>query len=670
MRKVIVLFVTFFFLICVVLSYFYWPSIQYRWQRWTVTKEEQQQQIQKTKDLLNHDKPDEALVIIQKYADSIENHSEIGKEWLELLIRASSATFNIPQLITLYEYYPKAFDANEKASQLVANAYIASGRPRDYQTIRESWKGRETKQETWFVLDADKLLQEGKSKEAIDLLKSRSFPGKADTPRLIHLALLSILENPKDAWDYLTQAYNKDPENPEIVSYRAKFLETLGKNSQALYEYLAAVHLDSKNVYLKDQLAEFYLRQKQYPYALEVWKETLQSSDTGADFIWTKALFWSKVVMPLHLDWRSIKRLPGKLDPYIDYLESLKPQEFWNQKSFEKLTNFQQYLNTQQSTYWLRIFQYLKEGKEKEAYALVRFNPFAAFSWSSHLERALKRILLYKETGKLTAEEEKTLKEPIKSEIVFLPEGEPYFFEQLEILAHTSPKEESKIPEDLKALLKSPEAFSAALLSAGWDEAALSLSSMEAYPPTFPDWVAFNMTQAIKRNRGNEAALKYASLQKPSPALSMLISELLIASHKYEPALERLKQLYKDPSEIGKRSAWLMSLIYIDLGEYKEAENTISSQPLFEKEMTGQETLARIALLQGKVDQAEKIYLSIEDRSPEAKSYLARKAFAAKDWKKARELTEDLLREYPTNTLLQENYKKIMDEQNKSTQQK
>ena len=105
----------------------------------------------------------------------------------------------------------------------------------------------------------------------------------------------------------------KDPQNPEILSYRAKLLETVGKNSLALAEYVSAIQTDPKNPFLKDQLAEFYMRQRQYPYALEVWKESL--TPPSLDLIWLKAVFWNKIVMQLKFDLNSIKMPQGKLEP-------------------------------------------------------------------------------------------------------------------------------------------------------------------------------------------------------------------------------------------------------------------------------------------------------------------------------------------------------------------
>jgi thioredoxin-like negative regulator of GroEL len=664
MRKMFFLTLAFVIAIGLVLSYFYWPSIQHLWKKWTYNREEETQEIEKTKQLLNQNKPEEAFEIIKLHSDNINANTDTGKQWLDLLILASEATFNIPELMQLYEYYPKEFDRHEKASIMVANAYVSSGRTRDYQEIRNNWKGRETKPETWFVLDADKLLEEGKRKEAQDLLKSRTYPGPADIPRLVRLALLNALENPKESWDYLTQAYTKDPHNQEVLSYRGKLLETYGQNSQALLEYLAALQTDPKNLFLKDQLAEYYLRQKQYTNAMGLWQESLK--EPSLDYIWIKTYFWNKMVLPLQFDWKGAKHPNGKLSPYLDYLLSLPRGQFWNASEFDNIPDHDKYLTTQQSTFWLRLLQYLKEGREKEAYTLLQYNPFSFASWNPMLEQSLKRILLYRKTGGFTEEPQKMKMEDLKKEAktasVSVNVNTPFFFAQLEYFAKNPPSETNKLPSSLVELLKGPEVFSAAFLAAGWDEAALALNKMPVIPKGYPEWVPFELTQAMRRNRTIEEALKYASEQNPNPAISMLVGEILITLKNPNEALNHLNKIYKEPSDIGKRSAWLMSLIYVDQGELQKAEEIIHSQPLLENDVSGKETLARIALIEKKTDVADKIYQSIVTQSPEAKSYLARKAYLDKDLNKAKQLTEELLREYPTNALLQENYKKITEE--------
>jgi thioredoxin-like negative regulator of GroEL len=620
--------------------------------------------LQKAKDLLYNGKPDEALSIIHRHTGEIEKQTEVGQQWMALLIKANVETLNKQQLLLLWEHSPQAFKDNEVASLMVADGLIAGARGKDYQKLREPWKGHETKPEAWFVLDADELLLDGKRKEAIDFLNSHSFQGKADTDRLIRLALLNVLEQPKIAWDYLTLAYTKDPENPDIRSFRAKILETVGKNNLALSEYVAAVQVAPNNIYLKDQLAEFYLRHKQYQSALQVWTENLNAP--SIDFIWLKALFWNKMITPVKYDWQAAKIPDGQLKPLVEYILHLPQGQFWDKAAFEKISNGSQYTKTQQATFWLRLLSALKNQNDKEALNLLQYNPFAPVSWDPQLETALRRILQYRVHGSFdTASVSNPLEAHPNDDTQSQAEkNTPPFFAQLQELAtSTQPGQSLRIPEDLQSVLTSPEAFTAAFLAAGWAEAAIELHNATVFPSTFPDWVALDYVKALRQNSGNADALDFAHAQKQTPEMVLLIGELDIASNNTDAALTDLAELAKTDTDIGAKAAWMISLIYIDKTKYDEAKEVILNQPRLSKEVLGQETLARIALLEGDVEEADSMYSAIVKDSSEAKSYLARKAFQNKNWKKAKELTEDLLKQYTNNALLRENLKKIEEQQ-------
>ena len=666
MRKIILLFLAITLVVGLGGTYFYWPKIVRKYKKATQTPESTAKDIERTRELLNNSKPEEALEIIKEYSGSIDNHTENGKQWLDLLIRASEATLNFSQLVVLYEYYPQSFDSHEKASMIVGEIFINTSKFKEYQTLRDNWKGRETKPETWFVLDGDKLFLEGKRKEAIDFLNSKTFPGKADTARLVRLALMYSYEEPNKAWDYLNQAYQKDPENPEIRSYRAKLLETYGKNNLALIEYLAAIQTDPKNVYLRDQLAEFYLRQKQYPQALMVWLESLKPP--SLDAIWVKTFFWSRMVIPVNIDWHAEKIPEGKYAPLAIYLVGLKPDQYWNEKAFDQLADGNTYLKTVQVTFWLRLVDALQRDDERAAAELLQYNPFQTVSWNAELETALTRILNYRKTGKFASD---AADHAVTFEDAKSPTQAPtdkkfshIFFSQLDQLANQ--KGTPEVPQDLQDLLKGKEAFAAAFLAAGWNEAALALHQMAVLPNDYPDWVSVLITQAYRLNKSNELALKFALAQKETPALSLIIGELMISNKDLDAALEKLTPLTKVEGEVGYTASWLVGLIYIDKGQYDQAKSTINAQTTLSKDVLGKEMLARISLLEGNTAAAEGIYNSISTTSSEAKSYLAKKAFEQKDWKKARELTEELLRDYPTNPLLQQNLTKIIEEQGKT----
>ena len=620
--------------------------------------------FQDAEELFQMGHPVEALEIIHRHEDDLEYHSENGQKWVDLFIDVSTATRNSHQLVFLYEVFPEAFENNERAALFVADDLIKTKRLRDYEVLREQWNGREEVAQEWLGLDADRLLLSNQRREAIYLLKSNSFPGTQDTGRLIRLALLYVLDDPKLAWDYLTEAHNKDPKNADIHSYRARLLESIGKKSLALSEFIAAAQTSPNNLFLKDQLADFYLRNNQYKQAMEIWLDTLNKPTL--DNIWVKVIFWNRLITPLSFDWSSTNPPNGKIKPYIEYLQNLKPGQYWDDSSFAKIPNSQKFLTSQQSTFWLRLLQNLKDGREKDALEILQFNPYSNSSWNPSLELAIKRVLAYRSTGSLNLE---SLRNPLdmypNPTSTNENKDDNIFFNKLTELG--SPVQRGQkitpIPAEIHDLLTSKEAFSAIFLAAGWYEAALQLHSMPVLPSQFPEWVSVGLTRALRTNRGNEEALTFATKQKTSQNLSLLIGELLAATKHTDSALEQLKKLSMEQSEIGARATWLISLIYIERGQYQEAKQAIRAQPLFANDTLGKETMARIAMLEGNDPLAAQLYSEIISKSSEAKSFLARKAFADKEWTKARDLTEVLLREYPDNVLLRENLKKIIDEQ-------
>ena len=116
----------------------------------------------------------------------------------------------------------------------------------------------------------------------------------------------------------------------------------------------------------------------------------------------------------------------------------------------------------------------MKNGKEKEAYDLLQYNPFQTVSWNPKLEEALKSILLYRKTGAFIDEKKQYLLEVSPQEVakeakikpVTVPKDEPKFFAELEFLKQ-NPQEKEHLPADFKELLTGPDAFAAAFLSAG-----------------------------------------------------------------------------------------------------------------------------------------------------------------------------------------------------------
>ena len=662
MRKVVAFLGILIATLVVLLGINYIPIIREKARDQQRKQEIEAQEFANAQELMDLGKPEEALAIIHAYKDEIEQLSQTGVQWMQLFILASEQTKDVPQLILLFEFFPEIFKENETASLLVANAYITTNQLKDYKKIRSLWADREIKIAAWFILDVDQLLLEGRRTEAIELLKSRNFKDKADVSRLVRLALLYANEDPKIAWKYLGEAHSKDTQSPDIRSYRAKLLESVGKNTLAHQEYQAASRLQPENLFLKEQLAEFYLRKRQYPLAVQTWKDSLKPP--SLDTLWVKALFWNRVAIPITFDWERTAIPQGKLERLITYLINLEPGEFWSSEKFERVANGKFFLKSQQETFWLRLLQAFKQGNEKEAFSLLKYNPFHPIVWNSELELALKRVLSYRKTGFFKVDEApvpKLIHESLQ------PDELPLFFKQLEELANLPENEilKNKIPDDLHELLMSKEVFAIAFLVAGWTEAGLQLHSLAIIPSQFPDWVAPVVTQALRQNRTVVQTLEFASFQKATPELTLLEAEIMIAGGDTNAALEKFNKLTKLDSEIGYRAAWLASLLYIERKDYEGARLAVYTQPRLINDLLGQETLARIAHLEGNGELADKLYAAIEKNSSEARSYLAKRAFAEKNWNKAKELTEQLIKDYPDNSMLKDNLQKIMMEQRK-----
>jgi hypothetical protein len=283
----------------------------------------------------------------------------------------------------------------------------------------------------------------------------------------------------------------------------------------------------------------------------------------------------------------------------------------------------------------------LQAGKEEDAMKLLEFNRFRSKSWQLDLESAMLRVLTYRKTGEL--------KLPLGVNIALstaLPKTRHQLFEQLD--AFTKDPKQS-MPPDLAKLLHGKNAFAAIFLASGWAEAALALPHEDPVPDGLPEWLAYGLTQATRFNRGNPAALEFASHQRSTPPLELLTGEILLGDGKFDEGLRKLGPLASTDSEVGMHAAIRLSEAHLRLRQYDQARVAVEALPRLRNSVEGKQLLAHVALAQGKTDEATTIYTAIESESDEAKSFLARQAFLDRNWPRARRLTEELLQKFPEN---------------------
>ena len=325
---------------------------------------------QSATEMVNRERFDEALAVIRSGRRTAEHSGLPERRWLALEIDTLARMRHVSRLARMFQRFPDALEENEAASLLVARMQLENKNPEVSGRLRDSWKDKTDRPEAWFALEVDGMLLEGKVDEAEKLLKSRSFSGPADCGRLARLALLAARSDLERAQELLGKAYVLDPKNPEIRSFRAQVLEAQRRYAEARVEYVAAFVADPDNPFLCNQLAEFYRRQGNYGLAEQTWTSRLEPP--SLDLIWLKLAFWSRVAQPSDAVLQATNVPPGDLHALVLYLLEIPPSEFWDAGRFARVFEGRRYQLSRQETFWLRLAQSLKSGREQEALRLLK----------------------------------------------------------------------------------------------------------------------------------------------------------------------------------------------------------------------------------------------------------------------------------------------------------
>lgn len=556
---------------------------------------------------------------------------------------------------------PQFSATSEQAALTFADSLIEEHNIEHYVILRRQWNGKEKELARWVFLDSQSKIIENDPKEAVNILEANRFKGEEEIDRLVRLAALNVVDDPNRAWKYLSEATLIDPKNPDLRTFKASLNETLNQERAAGSDYIAAVQYDPDNPYRREHLADFYLRKGEYRQALEILEDTM--SPPSLDSIWLKTVFWSDLTIPSKRKWKEQDIPQGSLKGFVSYLLNLPPGIYWDQQTFARLPNYQEYLTNRQETFWLQLLSALKNGQEEEALKLLNDNPFHYLSWSPDLEKGLTTLLNYRLSQKNDSDRALSALFPSEGNV-----GNPQ--QLLQLLAKLSEisREQlsSAIPYQLRELLVSKIAFAIPFLAAGWSEAAIQLHAIERLPNTFPGWVAESITQAIHQNRDSKTALSFAQDQPSTSSLSLLIAKLALEANEKQIAFNALKEIYTKNDESGQRAALILGRFLMEHDNLTDAKKAILAQPSLANDAAAKEILARIAVEEGDLAKAYTLYLELEKQSLEAKSFLASKAFADGEWKRARELTEALLKEHPNNPTLTDNLKKIVTEEKRA----
>ena len=341
---------------------------------------------------------------------------------------------------------------------------------------------------------------------------------------------------------------------------------------------------------------------------------------------------------------------PGELEPLVGQVAALKPGKFFDAVAFKQARGASLYGAQRPEVFWLRVLDALQTGNEAAALDLLTTEPSRLQAWDPDLAGALARILYFRQ--------KQSLNPPgIACKTAWAETNRPPFFAQLERAAReerTSPDHRVVLGAELRSLLGGSSAFSAALLAAGWREAALQLRRSPQVSPDEPDWLSAAHAEALSLNRSPSVALEFLGAGKLPPASALVRAELLVESGRRDEARPLLRGLAKLDSPAGFRAAFLLALEAVENKDYSLAHQCVTEQPLLAQSDLGKEMLARLALAENRPAEAAEIYRGMVKTSIEAKTWFARQAFAERRWKDAREIINASLELMPDSSQLRE----------------
>ena len=614
-----------------------------------VIQQRSQAALQRVEEALAADNARGALAMINARPPAGRSDAE-ERRWLEAEVEACARLGQIARLQSLHGRDPGTVRGNEDAALLLARALLHGGDEAAALEIANAWQEKSPRAHLWFAFRVDAALLNGRREEALRRLQEREFAGSGDSVRLSRLALLAARDDPAAAWNFLARAYEANPRDVDVRSFRGQILETLGSNRLARVEYVAAHVANPANVVARDQLAEFYRRRGGFVNALETWLPAVTNNPPG--FVPLKARFWSRVARPVVVP-RADVSVADPLRELVAYLEGRGEGEFWNADDFVLLANGASFERARQEVFWLKLLEALRAGRPDAALELLRTNPFRERSFDPLLERSLYHVLSWRKHGRLDAYGVEFS--------AFTPSTNRHTF-LLDLHRHGGLERASgravELPESLSEVLGHADAPALVFLAAGWLRAGLDLTGGDPWSETDPAWPVYAVTQARRAVRGSADALAYATNQPvATPTMRLLIGELRLATGDTDAALADLRPLVPATDAVGYRAAWLVGNAALERRDHEALAAVVARQPRLG--VAGQELLARSALIRGDTNQVERIYRGIVAESVPAKAFLMQLAFARKDWKTAREMTEALLLVMPDELVLRRNLERI-----------
>ncbi len=568
-----------------------------------------------------------------------------AQRWELVEFQAAGGLRDFAALEALAARHVELVAKDETAALWLWRIRRTEGNDHDAETVRAAWRGRETQTTNWICAEIDALLVEGKIDAAREQLAGLPEDQAKAVPILLRRLLIDA--DPTKRFEAITEAYRQAPADPDLRSLRAALLERSGQPEYARVDYVAALMADRDNPLRRDDLASFYLRQGDLGNAVQTWREGLD--ETSPDFMWVRAIFWGKVYGVPPPPEGTTKLPPQRLERFAGWLATLPPDRYWDEAAYQALHLPGAHAEREPAVFWLRVLEELRGDKWSELEAILAQAPSASVAQAPRLYAALRLTAAIRDGA-----------EPAATGIAW-PRMPPGAHRWWSVISDAL-KADAAASAEVVAVARGDLAASAACLAAGWTGPAIVLADPEeAAIASTPGWIRFGLVQARRISRGPADALAWAETLPAYPETDYVRAALRLGAGRTQEAERDLRTLASRADETGFAAGWLLGTWLIEQNRANEIGALMASAPSFATTVEGTALRARAAASQGAADEAASIYMPIAERSLEAGAFLARRALAAGDLARARELTEYWAQRLPDNLQLRANLNAITE---------
>lgn len=564
-----------------------------------------------------------------------------ARRWVELEYRVAGGLRDFATMEALVARDASLAGLDEDAALWLWRMRRVAGDEAAAATVRALWRGREKMPVAWTCAEVDALWAAGRRDEARDLLDRATDTDGATASVPIWLRKAMLGADAQGRFAAFEKAYQLDPANADARGLRAVLLERSGQTAYARVDYVAALVADPANPLRRDDLASFYLRQGDLATAVTTWREGLD--EKSPDFMWTRAAFWGRVSGP-PLASAVTQLAESRKSRYAGWLTLLPSGRFWDEAGYAALHLPAEHAQREPSVFWLRLLEQLSAGDWAAASEAMRAAPTVAEAADPLLLASLRATAAVR-LGKTPAET--GIAWPGAA-------SEPTAHRWRGVIA-AALRGDAAAGSEFAAVAAGPQAAAAALLAAGWTGPALELADWPtAAKADTPGWLRFGLLQARRLVRGPSDALAWGETLPEYPETDYAVAALKLAAGRAdaEPALRRLAARKDDT---GFAAAWLLATRLLEQNRANEAVELVAANSALAASNEGKGLRARAALAAGRNDEARSLFEPLAETSLEAGAWLARDAFAAGDFTKARRLTEFWSARYPDDLQLREN---------------